>query len=463
MDYTLITVIPNLQFLVKYSNDDDGAKSKDLIQEFTIGNQLIINSGYLAQTKNKLAKKAIGYAGALLEKIIDEDGKKAENLPLIISECDSGSYPLRHRQDASELVWLLSNERGVWLHGDPEQITFVGYKNVVNEIQYSRHHSIGLDRTDKFEYKIQDHRGLVILSHKRNVWILQYLESIRRKKPARYQHVINAIRLFNRANEIQYSSPESGIVLLVSAYESLLEIPRNSKCDNFMNAMKYTWCFDENVAEWAGKLYETRSKIVHGESLSDDELYPTKEKHYNHYALASEIFYPTIVKMADSIGIIRLHQKYKFEMEEEVLGKMIPNKVKMKKLMKSSMYNARALMKNRELYNGFVCDLKRISGLDFSGRELQSGFAKAMLQICADLGAMIKEKHPKSYIDIKTECQAIIQNLSAEDHKYYEVRNEIHELHYRKIGLGRDLDLMKLEYTESELINAILRAVLEYH
>ena len=98
--------------------------------------------------------------------------------------------------------------------------------------------------------------------------------------------------------------PISSIVLLVSAFETLLSLPQSSKRETFSYAISLFWLFNKRIEKWANGLYELRSKIVHGEVLDDVQLFISEDRLCLYIDVAQIMFYNLILLILEGWGHI---------------------------------------------------------------------------------------------------------------------------------------------------------------
>jgi len=109
-------------------------------------------------------------------------------------------------------------------------------------------------------------------------WV-NVINGIHKSNKPLFNCLLSAFSNFNNSCRTSRYSEESSIVLLVAAYESIFQTPRNNKQSVFSYAFKLAWGLNENISNWATSLWALRNHIVHGSYVEPDLLLMGKYKH----------------------------------------------------------------------------------------------------------------------------------------------------------------------------------------
>ena len=188
-----------------------------------------------------------------------------------------------------------------------------------------------------FSYQLpinQDNTTRLAIWKTQEKHILDVLNFLFKNQEPLFKKIINSISLYNAACRIHPYNPNSSIVLIASAFESLLQIPKNAKKDNFAYAFKLLCGLDDRISEWAADLYDSRSHIVHGSVVGKDRLYASKDNHYPHFEIGRDVFNDFLFMILESSGLLNIKDNYKEEIIKELKDKIISNSEKV-----SVLYN----------------------------------------------------------------------------------------------------------------------------
>ena len=184
------------------------------------------------------------------------------------------------------------------------------------------------------------------------------------------------------ANRVQVTS----IVLLVSAFETLLSLPQPSKRETFSYAISLFWLFNKRIEKWADGLYELRSKIVHGEVLDDFQLLIAEDRHCLYIDVAQKMFYNLILLILEGWGYISIKEPgFKKVSTSELLNLIISNKEKVKNILnQKSKLNYKSFLNKKDIYKEFILEIERLTMTDYSARDLIKDLLKIIYNITKD-------------------------------------------------------------------------------
>jgi len=200
-----------------------------------------------------------------------------------------------------------------------------------------------------------------------------------------YLSLHSAFSNFNNSCMTSRYSEESSIVLLVSAYESIFQTPKNNKQSVFSYAFKLTWGLNENIANWATALWQLRNKIVHGSYVEPDSLLMGEYKHCRFYDVGREFFRDTLYRLIELNGYISINLDYKNDRFQDFLNRIKPNHEKLQEIIRrKAEFNFRALKANQKLYYDLIGIIDSIMITDNSMRMNYYMVVKMMCVISKD-------------------------------------------------------------------------------
>lgn len=183
--------------------------------------------------------------------------------------------------------------------------------------------------------------------------------------------LVNSISFFNEACRSEAANEGVSVILLVTALESILQIPRHAKADGFTYGIQTHFGFSKEIGEWAKSLYELRNSLVHGQPTEKDALFVSKEfKHANHSEIASEIFDACVLFVLSNCGFLQVNQEYKFHKIQIILSKIRLNSHKINLILKKkSELNYKSLIKSPPHIKSLIDILRSLAPRDSSGNE----------------------------------------------------------------------------------------------
>lgn len=210
-----------------------------------------------------------------------------------------------------------------------------------------------------------------LLIHKeREKVLLDVLRSLHEENPPKNKRILNAIALFNESCRINVYNPNSAIVLMVSAFESLLCLPRSST-DNFGYAFKTLWRYDDDIEKWAKQLYQLRCLIVHGKVVESETLLVKPERHYPYFRIAREIFHNCLLSVLKNYGYIEIERGIEDKIFKKFKSLIVSNKEKVDWLIEHRKnYTYQCFVKKPDLYQEFLIKVEELTPTDYSAEHL---------------------------------------------------------------------------------------------
>jgi len=160
-------------------------------------------------------------------------------------------------------------------------------------------------------------------------------------------------------------------------------MPRREKKEIFAYIIQLFWGFEENIRKWAEKLYELRSKIVHGSVVGEEELKPPADRYYSHYEIARKIFDDCLRFALETHGAISIDSKNKSEVKKRLLNLLTSNKEKVKDILRQRL-PYRSFEAKEYLYAQFVDTIDTLDPEDDSARNLLVPFLQMAFSIVQD-------------------------------------------------------------------------------
>lgn len=229
----------------------------------------------------------------------------------------------------------------------------------------------------------QDNQIRIKLRPEREQALAHTLERLHRMRPETYRKMMTALGLFNESCRLNVSHPNSSVVLIVSALEALFGMPRREKKEIFAYIIQLFWGFEENIRKWAEKLYELRSKIVHGSVVGEEELKPPAGRYYSHYEIARKIFDDCLRFALETHAAISIDFKNKSEVKKRLLSLLTSNEKKIKGMLgRRPTYHS--FEANEYLYAEFLDTIDTLDSDDDSARNLLIPFLQLVFSVTQD-------------------------------------------------------------------------------
>lgn len=278
--------------------------------------------------------------------------------------------------------------------------------------------------------------------------LLKILTILKTGNKRQYERILTSISLYNQANRLHFFDKKSAVVLIVSAFEALLELPRRPKKETFVFGIKTFLGFNEHVEKWAGELYDLRSEIVHGEVVDGEKLLIGEYKHMPHFGIAKESYMPCLYQILERSRIARINHNFIIERGSEIIKKIIPNKKKVEKILDSKgKFSYPAFKKNKRLYKEFILRVETLTHTDYSAFREILKLIKVIVSIA---------------IDWSKGNRQVLRTLNRKDLKSYKTYqlNLLKELD--KTFLKINFKWLKLDrYNDKRFLEEKIREVLE--
>jgi hypothetical protein len=366
----VVTLFPSIRFETERHYPKSGNKDPSLVDNIVYNKSVAISSKILEGEKKYFSKIILDEIERIRQQIIDSSGDVITDFIVII---DKNRKDELFKVDNSDLLQIINYYAYVNNLDHDNPLDFITIKFFQSGLIFSSLNNERGGWVDKYLYLLnqpQTHFSPLLFYKASDSVVLQTLEYLIKKDPPLYDKLINSITLFNQSCRISKFSQSSAIVLLTSAFESLLQIPRNSKKDNFAFAFKLFWGFDQRIEEWAAQLYDLRNHIVHGSVINEKKLYASDYEHYQNFKIGREVFHSALVMLLNIRGVIIIEEEFRFNETRDLRNKIIPNKEKADIILKSKKkYTYRSFKKNPKLYEEFIRRIEEFTSLDYSAKQ----------------------------------------------------------------------------------------------
>lgn len=391
----LITIFPRIILETDKFEYGKEIPDKRLKSFFKFNNCIVCSYSYLQKhpkTFNKLTRLRID---KVRNQILDKDKNIISDFTLIVEKNVDISTATGHGEN---LLLFFGNQ--TYLNIIPDTIKVISYHKYGRELLINDERIMSLDKeilytvpTDDYKNKIRIWEGDLIL-----VKCIEKLDQSKPNTKMTIDRLFNALTLFNQSIKISYTNPKASIVLMVSAFESILELPRQSKTENFVQSIKLILNFNTYIENWAREIYDLRSNIVHGEPKDNSCLLIGNYKHNKHLEIAQEAFRLCFYKILEKHRILAVGRKYEWDKVKELTNKIVPNKDKVDRIIKSKKFSYKSFQKNKKIYIEFINNLEALTATDYSASKEFPLLLKLIISICKEWSAIelanIKAKMP---------------------------------------------------------------------
>ena len=421
MKIDLLTIFPGIVLETQKRDFGKEVKDPDAYNEIVFRNTHIVSYKKLQSDSNILDEKSVKYIDEIHEKIIDTKGNQLTDYTIILDKNIDSKTLEPPTPDSQQLVTYFAYLQDLdhWISIDFIKILCFhsgGRYIYLNNQSYlvSRNYLFLLPIEQTYKRKIKLHKN-------REKLLIDVFSKILKKDFNKHKTLINAIALFNESCRTNQFSPNSSIVLIVSAFESLLRLPRWSKKENFAYALKLFWGFDERLEEWAKDLYELRSQIVHGDVTEGERLMASKDHHYPHFKIARDMFHNCLLFILEGYGSITINKEHKFKLIKDLRNQVISNKEKVRKILDDKKrFSYQAFVNNKDLYKEFISRIEELTPTDYSATNIIKDLLDLIFSITKDWIEAEKRKdyelpkdRLKDYLEFRDKkCENILKLIN---------------------------------------------------
>lgn len=220
------------------------------------------------------------------------------------------------------------------------------------------------------------------LGQKEERSLIKALNNLHKNQAKLHEKLTIAIDLFNQSCRISLFHRNVALVLIVSAFEALFNIPKEigGKKSMLAYVMQIYLGFDEDVAYEAVKLYELRNKIVHGETATEKRQISSGQYH-SHYEIARNLFEASVRFVLEQYGELYITSRDKSIMKKRLLDLIASNDKKAQKaieLLNRFVNSTQDYSEKGFFLREFVKTLSVLNPDDVSAKELLFPYLKAV-------------------------------------------------------------------------------------
>jgi hypothetical protein len=382
MSADLITVFPSIQLETQAWDNGRKVPAKHLTDHLNFCGSTIFSYQHLKANPGLLEERQYGHVNALAAEMIDSASRPLEDFTLIFEKSLNREGLDWPESSGHRIVLYFFLLQGLdhWISPD-----FIKMECYEGGFRLLSHNNMSDPWITKYRYLLpfdQDNMQKMIFNTDSDAKLLPILETLSRNEPSFYERIMTSIGLFNQACRINPVDPSSSIVLLVSSFESLLQVPRYSKKDNFCFGLKLLWGLDDRVRDWAAELYEVRNQTVHGGVVPKTQLFASKHHHYPHFKIARQIYHDSLLLILERKGVVSISPKHRKTTLEQLKNMVVSNREKVENILRNkSAYTYGAFLADRSVYEDFIRKIESLTPIDYSAQELVPVLIKLIVHI----------------------------------------------------------------------------------
>lgn len=412
MKIDLITVFPGIVLETKKSDWGENVLDPDLSDDIAFNGSRIVSYKQTKEKSDSFDDRHIKLLDELHNTIIDAAGNSLNDYTIIIEKSVESRGLDPPTLDSQQLLTYFAYQQrlDIWIIIDTVKIFCYEGRGRIRFVNNFREHF------GNYLYMLpleQEAKGKVRLREHREIEILKALSILLDNDPDRYRALINAIALFNESCRILNVSPNSAVILIVSAMESLLELPQYPKKKTFSYAVKLLCGFDKRIEMWAEELYTLRSQIVHGDVIKDEKLLASKDRHYPHFSIARQLFHGCFLLLLETQGTTTLDFGSKQQFTQKIRNIIVSNKEKVNTILKKRRkYTFNNMVRDKNLYKELLSSIEELTPTDYSAEANIGRLFDLIFSIVEDWIADIKSN------DSKKVSREMHEYLSWQEKKY---------------------------------------------
>lgn len=400
MKADLITIFPGIVLATEIWDDRQlkFIKDSNVLDDIVYNKTRIVSYKKLASKSKPEDLKYLKEINLIQPNIIDHDSNPLDDFTVIIDK-DIKINSLKPPTCSSQhLITYFSLLRGL------DHLSTLGFIKILRfhgggcHLSVNNKHKHFREKLFFLPYKPSALQKLLIHKESEKV-LIDVLRVSHEKKPKTNDRILNAIALFNESCRINVYNPNSAIVLMVSAFEALLRLPKSST-DNFGYAFKTLWQYDDDIEEWAKQLYQLRCCIVHGKVVEGEKLLVRPERHYPYFQIARDIFHTCLLSVLQNYGYIVIEKKSKDKKIKKFKSLIASNKEKVDWLIKHRKnFTYKSFLKNPDLYQNFLTKVEEFTSTDYSAEHLIEKLLNHIWLIVKDWIDDERKKNPNVLVE----------------------------------------------------------------
>lgn len=225
----------------------------------------------------------------------------------------------------------------------------------------------------------------ISLTQKEEGSLANALHNLHNNQARLHEKLTTAIDLFNQSCRISLFHRNVALVLIVSAFEALFNIPATISRKKLTLAyiMQVYLGFDEDVANQAETLYNLRNTVVHGE-IAAEKRQISSGQYYSHYEIAKSLFEASLGFVLEQYGELDINPRDKSIVKKHLLDLIASNKKKVEKaieLLKRFARSTQDYPEKESCLGEFLETLSVLNPDDISAKELLFPYLKAVFLI----------------------------------------------------------------------------------
>ncbi|GEM_PF-4163453 len=380
----LITIFPGIVLETERYASGKTVPDAKLLSFLKFKDVQVFSYSYLTSHQRIINQRLRKYIEEVKSKIKDSEMNDLRDFTIILDRDIEQDILMPRNTDMQEFLTFISYEQNInfWINLD--FIRILCFKKNGCEIFLNNQREHYFPKQIYTLPIVQDglHKVTLTRNEKR---LLKLLTVLKARNKKRYERMLTSIGLYNEANRLQFFDKKSAIVLIVSAFEALLELPKRPKQETFVFGIKTLLGFNEHIEKWAGELYDLRSEIVHGEVIEEKKLLIGEYRHRPHFEIAKESYVLCLYQILERSRFVRFNHEFIIRKGDEILRKIVPNKKKVEKIINSKgKFSYAAFMKNKKLYKEFILSVEALTHTDYSASKDMLELIKLMISVSTD-------------------------------------------------------------------------------
>jgi len=387
MKADVITIFPGIALENRKWENAMYVPDDTAVVDAKIDSTRLISYSVFAQTGDHISQETKDVLDSVREQLIDADRNQIEDFAVLLDQDVTTEIYEPFRVGSHEVFLYLCCLIGLDHYTDFDSITIKAYKGGGHELYYNHKHLHWLPRQEVLYCmrRRQTETWRLRLRPDGELRVIEMLTSLHEWAPAKYKSMLNAFSLFSEACREERRHPNASVLLMASAFEALLQLPRQSKKQTLSYAMQLLWGLSGTIGKWAEDLYELRSKIVHGNVVDERALLVGKYGHYSHYGIARKLFPSSVEFLLESMGVVDITPISKREIIWKAHQYIIPNRDKVAKLLnRKSNFTYQNFVSKREVHKEFLDRMEFLNPEDSSASEESLALIPVVRAIASD-------------------------------------------------------------------------------
>lgn len=433
----LITIFPGIVLETERYSSGKTVTDTTIFSFLKFGKTQIFSYSYLSLHKRTISLRLKKSLEEVKSKMVDSDTNELRDFTIILDRDTEVEGLLPTNTEMQEFLTFIAYEQNIdfWINLDFVRI--LCFKDRGREIFLNNQRENYFPKQIYTLPIVQDGLHKILLGRNER-GLLKLLTILRARNKSRFERILTSIGLYNEANRLHFFDKKSAVVLMVSAFEALLELPKRPKKETFVFGIKTLLGFNEHVEKWAGELYELRSLIVHGEVIEGEKLLIGEYKHMPHFEIAKESYVVCFYQILERNRFARLNHDFILRRSDEILRKIVPNKKKVDRILSSkTKFSLASFKKNKKLYKEFILSIEGLTHTDYSASKDMLEIIKLIIEI-ATVWMKENRKVLRKLNDLKGYKDYQLNLLK-------ELENTLSKINFTRIKLSRYKDKSYIE------------------